>query len=220
MSQFEKRSALLAVCLALASISGAHAQVEKPAADAQSLELKKLPAQDVKNGRIEIIDTYNLKETILENKARFGVRVRQSKAVTNTQSCGVLGARWVVLYGIPNGSSSGPAIRLGQAQFEELVGVKNYLMKFEENWENLKDNKDKEIIYVFDIQKDNNGNEISFDRLLLTGNKNGLKLNLSRQQQQDVTIFDSKNLKEIADFSQMLDFTANFFNTYNFAECL
>ena len=220
MSQFEKRNALLAACLALASISAAQAQVEKPAADAQSLELKKLQAQDIKNGRIEIIDTYNLKETILENKARFGVKVRQSKSAPNTQSCGVLAARWVVLYGIANASSSGPAIRLGQPQFDELVAVKNYLMKFEENWENLKDNKDKEISYTFDVQKESNGNEVSFDRLLLTGNKTGLKLNLSRQQQQDVTIFDSKNLKEIADFSQMLDFTANFLNTYNFSECL
>jgi hypothetical protein len=220
MSQFEKRNALLAACLALASISAAQAQVEKPAADAQSLELKKLQAQDIKNGRIEIIDTYNLKETILENKARFGVKVRQSKSAPNTQRCGVLAARWVVLYGIANASSSGPAIRLGQPQFDELVAVKNYLMKFEENWENLKDNKDKEISYTFDVQKESNGNEVSFDRLLLTGNKTGLKLKLSRQQQQDVTIFDSKNLKEIADFSQMLDFTANFLNTYNFSECL
>ena len=220
MSQVEKRNVLLAACLALVSISGAHAQVEKPAADAQSLELKKLLAQDIKNGRIEIIDTYNLKETILENKARLGIRVRQSKSVPNTQSCGVLLSRLVVLYGIPSGSSSGPAIRLGQAQFEELVSVKNYLMKFEENWENLKDSKDKDISYIFDIQKDNNGNEVAFDKLVLNGNKNGLKVVLSRQQQQEVTIFDSKNLKEIADFSQMIDFTASFLNTYNFAECL
>jgi opacity protein-like surface antigen len=220
MPQIEKRSPLLAAGLALVLISGAYAQDAKPAVDAQSLELKKLQAQDVKNGRIEIIDTYNLKELILENRARFGIKVKQAKSVPNTQSCGVLGARSVVLYGIPGGASSGPAIRIGQAQFDELVGVKNYLMKFEESWENLKDNKDKEITYAFDIQKDNSGNDISFDRLLLTGNKTGLKLNLSRLQQQDVTIFDSKNLKEISEFSQMLDFTANFFTTYNFAECL
>ena len=201
-------------------ISGAYAQDGKPPVDAQSLELKKLPAQDVKNGKIEIVDTYNLKEIVLENKARFGIQVRQSKSVPNTQSCGVLGVRWVVLYGIPSGLSSVSAIGIGQAQFEELVGVKNYLMKFEENWENLKDKKDKEISYTFDLQKDSNGTVVSFDKLVLTGNKTGLKLKLSQKQQQEVTIFDSKNLKEIAEFSQMLDFTSNFLTTYNFAECL
>ena len=220
MSQVEKRQVFLAAFFALFSVAGAYAQDAKPPVDAQSLELKKLPAQDLKSGKMDIVDTYNLKEIVLENKARFGIQVRQSKSVTNTQSCGVLGVRWMVLYGIPSGPSPISAIGIGQAQFEELVGVKNYLMKFEENWENLKDNKDKEISYTFDLQKDSNGTVVSFDKLLLTGNKAGLKLKLSQKQQQELTIFDSKNLKEIADFSQMLDFTANFFNTYNFAECL
>ena len=215
MSHVEKRQVFFAALFALASLSGAIAQDAKPAVDAQSLELKKLQLQEVKSGKIGIEDTYALKEMNLENKSRFGIKVSQMKSVPNTQSCGILGDRHVVLYGSRNDEK----IKITQAQFDEFVSVKNYLMKFEENWENLKDKKTKDILYSFDILKDNNG-QSSYEQLRLTGTKAGLEMMVLSRQAQPVKIFASQNLKEIADFSQMIDFTANFLNTYNFAECL
>jgi len=211
----EKKQVFLAALFALASLSCALAQDAKTAVDAQSLELKKLQLQEVKSGKIKIEDTYTLKEMNLENKTRFGIKVSQIKSVPNTQSCGVLGDRHVVLYG----SREDDKIKITQAQFEEFVSVKNYLMKFEENWENLKDKKTKDITYNFDVIKENNG-QLSSEKLRLTGTRGGLEMMVVSRPPQPVKIFASKNLKEIADFSQLIDFTANFLNTYNFAECL
>jgi hypothetical protein len=116
-------------------------------------------------------------------------------------------------------AQSGAEIAIDQTQFNEFVVIKNYLMKFEDNWDNLKDKKQKEIEYTFDIRKDSNGTETDFDTFLLTGNKNALTLSLLKNKKM-TTIFRSRDLKEIAAFSQMIDYTIGFLQTYNFTECL
>jgi hypothetical protein len=180
--------------------AGEHVQAQdaKPN-DLPAIDLKTLPMQDFKSGRMRITDVYSLKEMEIEGRLKFGIRVVQFKPVPNSQSCGTLGPRYVV--------------------FNEFVVIKNYLMKFEDNWDNLKDKKQKEIEYTFDIRKDSNGTETDFDTFLLTGNKNALTLSLLKNKKM-TTIFRSRDLKEIAAFSQMIDYTIGFLQTYNFTECL
>ncbi|NDB67054.1 MAG: hypothetical protein EB015_03430 [Methylocystaceae bacterium] len=180
-----------------------------------SVDLKSLPLQEFKSGRIRITDVYALKEMEIEGRLKFGIRVVQFKSVPNSQSCGTLGPRYVVFYE----AQSGAEIAIDQAQFNEFVGVKNYLMKFEDNWDNLKDKKQKEIDYTFDIRKDANGTETDFDSFQLSGNKAALTLSLFKNKKM-TTIFRSRDLKEIAAFSQMIDYTVGFLQTYNFSECL
>jgi len=200
------------VCSAL--VTQTLAQETKPT-ETPSVDLKTLPLQEFKSGRIRITDVYSLKEMEIEGRLKFGIRVVQYKPVPNSQSCGTLGPRYVVFYE----AQSGAEIAIDQAQFNEFVVVKNYLMKFEDNWDNLKDKKRKEIDYTFDIRKDANGTETDFDSLQLTGTKTALTLSLFKNKKM-TTIFRSRDLKEIAAFSQMIDFTVSFLQTYNFAECL
>jgi len=200
------------VCSAL--VTQTLAQETKPT-ETPSVDLKTLPLQEFKSGRIRITDVYSLKEMEIEGRLKFGIRVVQYKPVPNSQSCGTLGPRYVVFYE----AQSGAEIAIDQAQFNEFVVVKNYLMKFEDNWDNLKDKKRKEIDYTFDIRKDGNGTETDFDSLQLTGTKTALTLSLFKNKKM-TTIFRSRDLKEIAAFSQMIDFTVSFLQTYNFAECL
>jgi hypothetical protein len=196
--------------------AGEHVQAQdaKPN-DLPAIDLKTLPMQDFKSGRMRITDVYSLKEMEIEGRLKFGIRVVQFKPVPNSQSCGTLGPRYVVFYE----AQSGAEIAIDQTQFNEFVVIKNYLMKFEDNWDNLKDKKQKEIEYTFDIRKDSNGTETDFDTFLLTGNKNALTLSLLKNKKM-TTIFRSRDLKEIAAFSQMIDYTIGFLQTYNFTECL
>lgn len=213
----------LIFCLALilanglvcsAFVTHSQAQETKPT-ETPSVDLKTLPLQEFKSGGIRITDVYSLKEMEIEGRLKFGIRVVQYKPVPNSQSCGTLGPRYVVFYE----AQSGAEIAIDQAQFNEFVVVKNYLMKFEDNWDNLKDKKRKEIDYTFDIRKDGNGTETDFDSLQLTGTKTALTLSLFKNKKM-TTIFRSRDLKEIAAFSQMIDYTVGFLQTYNFAECL
>lgn len=210
--------ARILVCFALLLTMGAgehvQAQDAKPN-DLPAIDLKTLPMQDFKSGRMRITDVYSLKEMEIEGRLKFGIRVVQFKPVPNSQSCGTLGPRYVVFYE----AQSGAEIAIDQTQFNEFVVIKNYLMKFEDNWDNLKDKKQKEIEYTFDIRKDSNGTETDFDTFLLTGNKNALTLSLLKNKKM-TTIFRSRDLKEIAAFSQMIDYTIGFLQTYNFTECL
>jgi hypothetical protein len=183
--------------------AGEHVQAQdaKPN-DLPAIDLKTLPMQDFKSGRMRITDVYSLKEMEIEGRLKFGIRVVQFKPVPNSQSCGTLGPRYVVFYE----AQSGAEIAIDQTQFNEFVVIKNYLMKFEDNWDNLKDKKQKEIEYTFDIRKDSNGTETDFDTFLLTGNKNALTLSLLKNKKM-TTIFRS-------------DYTIGFLQTYNFTECL
>ncbi len=207
------RNAFLASALCLCAIPYAAAQDSKT--EPTAAELKRLQLQDIKSGRMRITDVYFLKEMELEGRLKVGIKVIQFKSVPNTQSCGVLGQRYVGIYE----AQSGAEVIIDQAQFEEFVAVKNYLMKFEDNWESIKEKKFKEIDYTFDIIKDPNGNESGFESFLLNGNKTSLSMSLMKNKK-STTLFRSKSLKEIAEFSQNVDHVMNFLRTNNFAECL
>jgi hypothetical protein len=206
------RTAFLVAALSLSAVPSVWGQDK---ADPIAGELKRLQLQDIKSGRMRIKDVYFLKEMELEGRLKLGIKVIQLKSVVNTQSCGVLGLRFVSIYEAQNGAE----VVLDQAQFEEFVGVKNYLMKFEDNWENMKEKKFKEIDYSFDISKDPNGNETNFESFVLNGNKMSLSMSLLQNKKATV-LFRSKSLKEIAELSQNLDHTLNFLRTNNFGECL
>ena len=210
MRQFKLMIAVLALLPVLCASVRAEDVQEK-------VDLKKKQLIEFKNGVLWGIDIYGFKAIEGTGVPRLDMSVRQEKIMANSQDCGKLGARRVIIY------SANDRIEMNASEFDEFVAAKDYFKTYEDVWDTMDKDKKKFLIYDFaptnTTKKDN---EPSYTgRLRINGDRENLRFDIiSLARSTDTPIFSTADIKIINQFNGLVNDVQKFLKTHRFEECL
>lgn len=186
----------------------------------EKIDLSKRSLIEYKSGYLSIIDFYSFKPIEINSSPRLNFKIRQEKVSLNTQDCGRLGPREIL---ISSGDISNTLIKINAVDFDELVSAKDMLKTYEDVWDNLDKDKRKLIFYDFAKVKDNNSSKEYFSaRMLLNGDRENLYFSIYFYDKdgRSTTVFETTDLKVMSQFNLLVNDVQKFLKSHRFEECL